>query len=124
LQEGLTYDFIINKKRIQEKVTSSKHGKYSYKITIQRSRGKENNKRLFTPYNLNDFDILWIHIDDKDLFYLIPMKILIEQQLVQTDTNEGKKLFIININNKNTWYSDYEFLNNNINMDKFNTILS
>lgn len=52
------------------------------------------------------------------------MKILIEQQLVQTDTNEGKKLFIININNKNTWYSDYEFLNNNINMDKLNTILS
>ena len=118
--EGLPYDFIIHEKRVQEKVSNSLRKENIYNICLQRSGGKYysfNKKVNMIPYEDHHFDILWVHIDGKEIFYVIPMKELVERNYITTETTKGKRSIIININNQDAWYSKYQFKYNEIQTD-------
>lgn len=120
--EGLSYDFTVFQKRVQEKVCNSKNKKIteSYVITLKRNNGKniETKQRKWVPYKQEDFDILWVHIETKDIFYVFPIKELVDKGFVSTLTSKGRQIFIINIESVDTWYSKYKFENNNLNTNK------
>ena len=118
--EGLPYDFIIHEKRVQEKVSNSLRKENIYNICLQRSGGKYysfNKKVNMIPYEDHHFDILWVHIDGKEIFYVIPMKELVERNYITTETTKRKRSIIININNQDAWYSKYQFKYNEIQTD-------
>ena len=117
--EGLPYDFTIYEQRVQEKVSNAQKGKESYIISLRRiiSICDKIKKRIFKPYEKDDFNILWVHIENKGIFYVIPMEELINHNYIKTEQEKGRQSFIININNKKKWYSKYQFRNDNIKID-------
>lgn len=117
--EGLSYDFIIHNKRVQEKVSNSKKKENIYNICLKRNSSVHNysGKRNMKPYEKHDFDILWVHLQDIGIFYVIPMNELINHKFIKTDTYKGKCSIILSIINKDTWYSKYQFKNDNFDID-------
>lgn len=118
--EGLPYDFIVHEKHVQEKVSNSLRTKNIYNICLQRSGGKYNNinkKVIMIPYEEHHFDILWVHIDGKEMNYIIPMKELVERDYITTATTKGKRTMRLNINSQDAWYSKYQFKYNQLDKD-------
>jgi hypothetical protein len=82
-REGLTHDFIVDGKRVQEKVaTKRKQRKNSYMAHISRSKTLGD-----CLYKVGDADYYWIIIPDTTLFYLIPEAILLEKQIISQDVD-------------------------------------
>jgi len=117
--EGLSYDFIIYGQRVQEKVSNARKREGMYIISLRRTKGicDKIKKRNFKPYEKQDFDILWAHIEDKGIFYVIPIEELINHDYITTEQHKGKQSLIVDINNKNKWYSKFQFRNDNIKID-------
>lgn len=118
--EGLSYDFTVFGKRVQEKVCNAKKGTESYLVTLKRINGKniETKRRIWVPYKQEDFDMLWVHIEYEAIFYVIPIKELADRELVITPTSKGRQNFVINIQSDVAWYSKYKFENNNLDINK------
>lgn len=86
--EGMSYDFMLNNKRVQEKLMSVYHrlpGRYE--VNLRKSNGR-NNKKI--PYAKGDNDYYWFHIPNKDLFYVIPEYELIKYEFIKTQSQSGK----------------------------------
>lgn len=116
--EGLPYDFTVYNKRVQEKVSNSKRTESIYNICLQRSSMHNGfNKRTMVPYQQHHFDILWVHLQNKGIFYVIPMEELIKYKYIKTDIDKGKRSLTINISDQYAWYSKYQFKNDAINID-------
>jgi hypothetical protein len=117
--EGLPYDFIVHEKRVQEKVSNSIQKENCYNICLQRNGSHYNTtiKRNMIPYEEHHFDILWVHIDGKEMCYIIPMKELIEHEYITTATTKGKRTMLLNITNEDAWYSKYQFKYNKLDKD-------
>jgi hypothetical protein len=117
--EGFPYDFIVHEKRVQEKVSNSLKKENVYNICLQRSGSHYNTtiKRNMIPYEEHHFDILWVHIDGKEMCYIIPMKELIDHEYITTATTKGKRTMLLNITNKDAWYSKYQFKYNELDKD-------
>jgi hypothetical protein len=112
-------DFIINEKRIQEKVAGYFKGKNNVLIIyLSSNNGKNTNgNRKFRTYRLGENDYYWFHSSIDDRFWIIPECILYERGYIsQSDeTINRKRIYIC----KNTeWIKDYEYDYNNINKDK------
>jgi len=104
ITNGNTIDGTINNFNFQEKFISKNYkNRLTYMITSSKSAGRLNNKNIKRPYSENDFDYIIIEIGgtisspNKYLnnFCIIPKNILIEQNILQTDTCKGKKKFYI-----------------------------
>ena len=116
--EGLSYDFIVNNKRVQEKVSNSKRKDTVYNICLQRSSVYNRSRtRNMIPYEKHHFDILWVHLQDIGIFYVIPMEDLVTHNYIKTDTEKGKRCLILNIIKQDAWYSKYQFKNDNFDVD-------
>lgn len=83
--EGMVYDFILGKLKVQEKTASKDNGLNSFTASIYRS--------LKVPYIVSDFDLLLIHLPESFTnFYLIPMNKLYENgYLKNTKEEKGRK---------------------------------
>jgi hypothetical protein len=82
---------------------------------IQKNGGRVNGKQTFRPYpNQDNIDFFILEIISfSGNFYIIPIKVMIEQGLIKTNSQNGKREFnlpIPIINNKNCWIQKY--LNN------------
>lgn len=126
--QGLAYDFLVNGKRVQEKVCSAKKRNF-FIVTLKRCSGSRmcsdgKRRRKFQPYSNEDFDILWIHIHDTNIMYIIPSQILLMKGYIVSSQSKGSHCLIINPTNNNTWYMPYRFDKDNIDKERLLQLLS
>ncbi len=114
--EQCYYDFTVNNKQIQEKVTWKKpNRKDSYIAAL--FRNTSNNKRKNYLLGMNDY--YWIHIPDSDIFYILPESELYKNGFIKDPNKEESeyKMFLnLSINFSDGWYNDYKY--NYKNLDK------
>lgn len=112
LIDGQVYDFLISNKKVQEKVCGIRNDRNLYTCQLIKNNGRINNKRKFLNYELGDNDFYWIHLPDKNTFYVFPEKILYMMDKINTN-----KLITLNIPYDDTyhWTHKYKFYYNTIN---------
>jgi hypothetical protein len=111
-------DFIVNGKKVQEKVCGyPKDNKTIATVWLASYNGKKQNRtRNSRTYCLGENDYYWFHSQRDDKFWIIPEHILYDNGYI-ADTNEIKNRTCLYINPKtNTWIKEYEYDYNNINI--------
>jgi hypothetical protein len=105
--EGLVYDFMIENKKVQEKVGTVIHNNpNSFSFGLNKYDCRINGKCVKKCYEKGDNDLYWLNCKN-NLFYVIPETILIEQGILGEN---GKKVLYVSPTNKNTeWCNDYLF---------------
>lgn len=114
------YDFLIGTNTVQEKVCGIRKDRPEYRCYLSRSNGIKNGKLLKTGYKLGDNDFYWINLPNKNTFYILPEKILYENNKIGHDK---MKILYIPFNDINHWIHNYKFYYNNIDKDKILAIL-
>lgn len=120
LVDGQVYDFLINNKKVQEKVCGIRKGRNQYLCQLSKNTTRENNKRKHINYELGDNDFYWINLPDKNTFYIFPEKILYDMNKI--DMNNLATL-TIPYNDTNLWCNKYKFSYNNPDKEKIEAIL-
>ena len=104
-QQKTSTDFIIGDLRVQEKVSTCIKPDV-YKVILHKKKmGKQ------TTYDVGDNDLYWIHIPDKDMFYVFPEAVLIKQgqgHVHVSIVTSAKQCFTIYLG-KNEWYQEYKY---------------
>jgi len=122
--EGTVYDFKIGNLKIQEKVSQIHDGKYWFKLC--KNNGRIDNKQNQSQYDIGDNDFYWLNCDDKQTFFVIPEKMLIDRGLI--GNNKKNKILKITINKilhaKSKWLQSYRFDYENIEKDRLLNILN
>ena len=124
--EGLVYDFKIGNKKIQEKIGGiDKNQNTRFIFSICKNNGNKFGKRNQTQYDINDNDIYWLNCSDKKYFFVIPEKILIDNNFI--GNKYSKKVLMINPTNvykNNLWLKPYMFDYENIDSENLLAILN
>lgn len=115
--QGLAYDFKVGDFRVQEKVCGAKATKTRFTVSLRKNNGRCG-KRTFQPYSKDDFDVLWIHLEDCDMMYVIPTSILEEMGYLQSPQHKGLTCISIDVAKKNAWYSRFAYDKANIDKQK------
>lgn len=111
-------DFIINGKRVQEKVCGyPKKNKNIATVWLASNNGKTiNGIRKFRTYCLGENDYYWFNSQKDDKFWIVPEHVLYDKGYI-ADVNEIKNKKCLYINSKNnTWIKEYEYDYKNINI--------
>ena len=115
---GNTIDCYINNLRCQHKfVSKNETSQLTYNISSTKSCGRLNGKKITRNYEENDFDIMIVEVGGindypnkyEGNFCIISKNVLIEQQILKTETCIGKKGFCISPPDyiKNHWSKKY-----------------
>lgn len=115
-------DFTFENKRFQEKVGSSQKGKNGYTFSLH----KNNGRNALQSYVKGDNDIYWLHLPDKKTFYVIPERVMIENELVSLIAGQKKKTLYIcpgDENSKHFWTEEYKFEYDSLNLDELLTLI-
>jgi hypothetical protein len=116
-------DFMLNDFKVQEKI--AKKTVLQYNCNLHKSYM---NKK--SPYEENDNDFYWIHLDDWETFYVIPQSVLIEYGYIKNNLQDGKSHIGIypkkynNDNIKNIWIEEYMFEYQNLNITKLKSMFN
>jgi hypothetical protein len=95
MQQSST-DFIVNGKKVQEKVCGYIKNKNQLMCAMSCNNGTENKKRLFRTYRLKENDFYWLHSSIDDRFWVIPEAVMFREGYVsKEDETIGKKGFSI-----------------------------
>ena len=89
-----------------------------YNFCLCKNNGTVNNKRNQIQYDIGDNDFYWLNSDNKETFYVIPEKELVERNYVG---NKKKNTFLkisVNHTKTNQWLDDFKFDYTNIDKDK------
>jgi hypothetical protein len=119
--EGQAFDFMVNGFKVQEKVMSSrkKNGKIvpnRYRVWVTRC-GK--------PYVIGDNAYYWFHIENTDIFYVIPEAEMIRKNIVVQDLNiKNQQNIIIDTSSIDEWYVKYKFDYTSLNEDRITKLLN
>jgi hypothetical protein len=117
-------DFIVNGKKVQEKVAglNINRGRRRIIITMGSNNGKkEDGSRNFRTYRLGENDYYWIHSSVDDRFWIIPEYVLFEKGYIsKEDETIHKKA--ISISNSTEWIKEYQYNYNDINREKIEKI--
>jgi hypothetical protein len=118
--QNTSTDFIVNGKRVQEKVA----GYYKIKsnptllVHFACNNGKKaNGFRNFRTYRLGENDYYWIHSSIDNKFWIIPENILYINEYI-SETNKTHNRKVLYINNNTRWITDYEYTYDNIDITK------
>lgn len=85
--ESMNFDFTINDKKVQEKVTTkSKSRKMTFDSTMSKCYGRMTRG----PYEKGDNDFYWFHLPKLNRYYVIPEELLINWKVIKTDDQQGK----------------------------------
>jgi hypothetical protein len=119
-EECLKYDFLINNKKIQEKVCSivhKKNGTTTYGTSLYNNNGIVNQVRQFKSYKKGENDFYWIWIKGERCFYVIPEKPLLDHGKIDEGVHgfPMKRSYLsLDWKCETKWYSEYKFDLNNI----------
>ncbi len=118
-------DFMINGKKIQEKVCGFIKEKSSLIAYLSSNNGKsKTGTKKFRTYRLGENDYYWLHSSIDDRFWIIPEGILFEKgYLSNKDETKTRMSIRINVKNKNNygvreWIREYEYNYLEISKDK------
>ncbi len=107
--EQCYYDFKINNKNIQEKVSLKKQNrKNSYIVYMFRSNCNERKKHYLLGMN----DYYWIHIPKSDIFYILPETELLKNGFIKDpniNSDSNKMILHIGLDSEKSWYCKYKF---------------
>jgi hypothetical protein len=98
-KSNLVYDFMLNGKKVQEKVcTRRTRGRSGVVVGLFKNGGKFNNREEYisskynkVSYEQGDNDLYWLHTHDKQYFYVLPEAFLIQQGIVVVEDCKEKK---------------------------------
>ena len=118
-------DFMINGKKVQEKVSGYDKYHKSLNIYLSSNNGKnENGTRKFRTYKLGENDYYWIHSSVDDRFWIIPEIELYNREYI-SDSHKIKANTIIRIAyyqensyNVREWIKNYEYNYLKLNKEK------
>ena len=124
--EGLVYDFKIGEKRIQEKIGGPhKADPRKFIFCLCKNNGANCGKVNQIQYDIKDNDIYWLNCSNKKYFFVIPEKILIDQNYIGNQYSKKTiKINPSNISKNQLWLQPYLFDYENINKEKLLEILS
>jgi len=136
---NITYDFMINNFKVQEKVAVIKKETSGiccgYVATLRKHSGKSDNnpteskrgltrKQSYTCYKQGDNDYYWISLPNSTIFFVISEEELIKKNIVESKNKKEAKLYIpdpSNIITKVHWLINYMY---DYNEDNKETLLS
>lgn len=124
--QGTKVDFMINGKKIQEKVIGFNNKKKMLICTICKNNGRLLKKSQYKPYDKGDNDYYWLHSSIDERFWIIPEDILIEKGYITTENKIGKKnlAFTLKYTPFTKWLKDYEYNYNDIDIEKIKGLFS
>jgi hypothetical protein len=118
-------DFMVNSKKVQEKVCGFKIQKSSIMVYLSSNNGKsEEGKKRYRTYRYGENDYYWFHSSIDNRFWIVPEKVLYDKGYISDrDKTSTSKLFSIHINKDNDygvreWIKEYEYNYDNPNKDK------
>jgi hypothetical protein len=90
------YDFIINNLKVQEKVLFSDDGQKGLTANLAKTLGKKINKTFKKgPYEQDDNDFYWYHVQDSSKFYILPQQVLIDDGYIKSEKFPGKTKMLL-----------------------------
>lgn len=123
------YDFIVNNKKIQEKVGGIRKDRTrTMYFMLQKSGPKVNNKRTKVAYGKGDNDYYWLHIPPSNKFMVIPESILLSTGHISTSDKIGNKCLCVTfeddfVTSKREIFIPYIFSYNNLDSEKLHRLL-
>jgi len=126
-KEGTVYDFKIGNLKIQEKVTNiSDNDKCIFQLC--KNNGRKNGKQNQTQYDIGDNDFYWLNCDDKQTFFVIPEKVLINKGIIGNNDNKRSVFFKITVkellHNLSAWLQPYMFNYEDIHKERLLLVLN
>jgi hypothetical protein len=121
LYEGMVYDFIVEGKRVQEKVAQTHRNAFSCLFHKHAGRNKSQN------YIKGDNDYYWINLPDEKHFYVIPEYEMLKHDLISYSPRLGKKgmcLYPFETGKKHSWTNSYLFNYTNPDVSKLKQLLA
>jgi hypothetical protein len=109
--QSSSVDFLVNNKKIQEKVLGYEEKRNRLTAWLSSNNGKqENGIRRFRTYRLGENDYYWFHSSIDDRFWIIPEYVLYKHGYIsEADQTTNKKVLIFNKKSMEDWISEYEF---------------
>lgn len=104
-RQGLVYDFKVNGLKVQEKVSSQKKNYNSTQFKLNKSNGKKKS----ISYQQGDNDFYWLHLNNKQHFYIIPEHELLTRNLINRDKTSSITLTPNSKIGNNSWANEYLF---------------
>jgi hypothetical protein len=122
--EGLVYDFMINDKRVQEKVGSicKPNNPNMFSFILTKFKCVENGKHKQQNYQEGDNALYWLNCKNNK-FYVIPEDVLIERGFVGKNCKK-QKLYVSPTNKNTDWCNEYLFDYDNIDKSKLLQIIN
>ena len=117
--EGTVYDFKIKNFKVQEKVAKISDKENRYIFFLCKNNGSSNK----IQYDIGDNDFYWLNCDNKQTFFVIPEKNLIDKGFIgnKIENNNKQTLKITvkkELHNKSSWLQHYMFDYENIDKDR------
>jgi hypothetical protein len=120
--EGLVYDFMIDSKKVQEKVGSIIHNnENSYMFSLTKYDCRINGKCKNKSYEEGDNDLYWLNCKNGK-FYVIPEDILLANGHIGKDCKK-EKLYVSPTNSNTEWCDEYLFDYNNVDKERLMKLL-
>jgi hypothetical protein len=121
--EGTVYDFKIKNFKVQEKVAKISDKENRYYFQLCKNNGLINGKQNQIQYDIGDNDFYWLNCDNKQKFFVIPEKNLIDKGFIGNKIeNINRQMLKITVKNvlhkKSAWLQDYMFDYENIDKDR------
>lgn len=118
-------DFVVNGKKVQEKVCGFVKEKNILVAYLASNNGKkENGTRKFRSYQLGENDYYWLNSSIDDRFWIIPERVLYEKEYISEAGIIKKNTVLRILVNKEgnygvrEWIKEYEYNYNNPNKEK------
>jgi len=120
--EGLVYDFMIDSKKIQEKVgTICRNNINSYMFNLNKYSCRINGKCTHKCYEEGDNDFYWLNCKNGK-FYVIPEEELLINGYIGKDCKK-EKLYVSPTNPYTEWCNKYLFSYDNVDKERLLNIL-
>jgi hypothetical protein len=117
--QGTCVDFIINGKKVQEKVIGYRNDRQKLRCDLLRNGGSVNRQRTMKSYDKGDNDYYWLHSSIDNRFWIIPEDVLIREGYIIIDVKKKtKRVLTFNLE----WLKLYEYNYDNIKQDIFSNI--
>ena len=108
--EGTVYDFKINGYKIQDKTAKLCEKQKRCVFCLCKNKGKIESKRNQVQYDINDNNFYWLNCDNKQHFFVIPEKILIEKGFIATNKEKNKIKIFLKITIKDELHYKHQWL--------------